>query len=124
MLKRQQNSEVSTNLNFIKMNKHELQSKIKSTGTAYLFWFFLGAHYAYLGKWGLQILYWLTAGGIGIWAFIDLFIMSGKVSRHNSSFFQQIEQIEKTEKAEEHARHMAMMAAATGNKQTTNAGDE
>tara|TARA_B110000879_G_C10904432_1_gene405825 strand:- start:93 stop:398 length:306 start_codon:yes stop_codon:yes gene_type:complete len=98
------------------MNKHYLQSKVKSTGTAYLLWFFLGAHYAYLGKWGIQILYWITLGGLGIWALIDLFTMSGKVNRHNATIFQQIDEIEKKEKEAEHARNMAMMAAATGNK--------
>lgn len=94
------------------MNKHYLQSKVKSTGTAYLLWFFLGAHYAYLGKWGIQILYWITLGGIGIWVFIDLFTMSGKVNRHNSKIFQQIEEIEKKERETEHARNMAIVQAA------------
>lgn len=98
------------------MNKHYLQSKVKSTGTAYLFWFLLGAHYAYLGKWGIQILYWITAGGLGIWALIDLFTMSGKVNKYNADIFQQIEAIEKKEKDDDHARNMAMMAAASGKK--------
>jgi len=53
---------------------------------------------------------------LGIWALIDLFTMSGKVSRHNATIFQQIDEIEKKEKEAEHARNMAMMAAATGNK--------
>lgn len=103
------------------MNKQYLQSKIKSTGTAYLLWFFLGAHYAYLGRWGLQILYWFTVGGVGLWALYDLFTMSGKVSNHNSEIFRQLGEIEKKEKAEEHARNMAMMAAATGNRQPSSA---
>jgi len=98
------------------MNKHYLQSRVKSTGTAYLFWFLLGAHYAYLGKWGVQILYWLTFGGIGIWALIDLFTMSGKVNKYNADIFRQIDAIEKKDKDDEHARNMAMMAAASGNK--------
>ena len=98
------------------MNKHYLQSRVKSTGTAYLFWFLLGAHYAYLGKWGVQILYWLTFGGIGIWALIDLFTMSGKVNKYNADIFWQIDAIEKKDKDDEHARNMAMMAAASGNK--------
>jgi TM2 domain-containing membrane protein YozV len=97
------------------MNKHYLQSQIKSTGTAYLLWFFLGAHYAYLGKGGIQILYWITLGGLGIWGLIDLFTMSGKVNRHNAKIFQQIEEIEKREKNDEQARQMAMIAAAKGN---------
>lgn len=93
------------------MNKHYLQSKLKSTGTAYLLWFFFGAHYAYLGNWGIQILYWITLGGLGIWALIDLFTMSGKVNKHNANIFQQIEAIEKKEKDEAHERNLAMMTA-------------
>ena len=94
------------------MNKHYLQSKVKSTGTAYLLWFFFGAHYAYLGRWGIQILFWVTLGGLGIWAFIDLFTMSGKVNRRNAKLFQQIEEIEKKERDAEHARNIAMIQAA------------
>jgi len=43
------------------MNKYQLQSETKSSGTAFLFWFFLGAHYAYLGKWGVQCAYCFDA---------------------------------------------------------------
>lgn len=93
------------------MNKHYLQSKIKSTGTAYLFWFFFGAHYAYLGKWGVQILYWITLGGFFIWAFVDLFAMSGKVSRYNAAIFQQIDELEKKEKEADQLKNLAMMSA-------------
>lgn len=94
------------------MNKHYLQSQVKSTGTAYVFWFFLGAHYAYLGKWGIQFLYWFTLGGLFIWAIIDLFTMSSKVEAHNAAIFSQIEDIEKREKADDHARNLAMVTAA------------
>lgn len=100
------------------MNKHYLQSKVKSIGTAYLLWFFFGFHYGYLGKWGIQILYWVTLGGIGIWALIDLFTMSGKVDRHNAVLFQQIDEIEKKEKESEHARNMAMIVAANSTKKS------
>ena len=97
------------------MNKHYLQSKVKSTGTAYLLYFLLfGTHYAYLGKWGLQILYWITLGGLGIWALIDLFTISGKVSRYNAKIFQQIEEIEKKERDAEQAKNIAMVTAAKG----------
>ena len=54
---------------------------MKSKGLAYLFWFFLGVHYAYLGKWGTQLLYWFT---LGIWALIDLFTLGGKVETYNT----------------------------------------
>lgn len=99
------------------MNKHYLMSKMKSTGTAYLCWFFLGCHYAYLGKWGLQILYWITFGGIGIWAIIDLFLIPSKVNAHNLIIANQIDSIEKREREELHARNMAMLnAVANSNK--------
>lgn len=98
------------------MNKHYLQTKIKSSGTAYLYFFFLGAHYAYLEKWGTQILFWMTLGGLGIWALIDLFTMSGKVNKYNADIFQQVEAIEKKEKDADHARNMALVAAASGSK--------
>lgn len=73
------------------MNKYYLQSKIKKTSTAYLFMFFLGAHYAYLGKWGLQILYWFTLGGLGVWSLIDLFTMNSKIEEYNAPIFEQLE---------------------------------
>lgn len=90
-------------------------SKMKSTGTAYLCWFFLGCHYAYLGKWGLQILYWITLGGLGIWAFIDLFLIPSKVNAHNLRIANQIEQIEKKEQEEAYAKNLAMINAANSN---------
>lgn len=94
------------------MNKHYLISKIKSSGTAYLCWFFLGCHYAYLGKWGLQFLYWFTLGGLGIWILIDLFHIPTKVNKYNMLINNQIAEIEKNEKEEIHSRNMAMIAAS------------
>ena len=96
------------------MNKHHLQSQIKSSGTAYLLWFFFGFHYAYLGKWGLQILYWITFGGFFIWAIIDLFTLSSRVANHNAIIYQEIESIDRKERDSEHARKLAMIHAAKG----------
>jgi hypothetical protein len=97
------------------LNKHYLQSQIKSTGTAYLLWFFFGFHYSYLGKWGVQILYWITFGGLGIWAIIDLFTLSGRIADHNAFIFQEIDGIEKSEREAEHARNLEMILASKGN---------
>lgn len=95
-------------------NKYELQSNIKSSGTAYLFFLFLGAHYAYMGKWGLQLLYWFTLGGFFIWMFIDLFRIGGMVSSHNALIYRELEVIEQREKNDEQTRQMAMISAARG----------
>lgn len=62
----------------------EYKRKTKSTGVAYLLWFFLGWHYAYFGKWGVQVLYWLSLGGLGIWAIADLFRVPGVVRETNA----------------------------------------
>lgn len=103
------------NSNIEKMGKHYLQSQIKSSGTAYLLWFFFGFHYAYLGKWLLQFLYWITLGGFFIWAIIDLFTLSSRVANHNALIYQQIEEIEKKDRDAEQARNLAMIMAAKGN---------
>lgn len=98
------------------MLKNHLQSQIKSTSTAYLLFFLLFAtHYAYLGKWGLQFLFWFTLGGLGIWALMDLFTMSSKVASHNANIYRQIDEIEKRERNDDQVRQMAMIAAARGN---------
>lgn len=96
------------------LNKHYLQSQIKSSGTAYLLWFFFGFHYAYLGKWGLQILYWITFGGFFIWAIIDLFTLSGRVASHNALIFQEIDNIDRREREAEQARNLAIITAMKG----------
>jgi len=94
------------------MNKHYYQSKIKSVGVTYLFLFLLGSHYAYLGKWGTQLLFWFTLAGLGIWWIVDLFLIPGKVEKYNMPLFEEIEKIEKREKEEDQARNIAMMKAA------------
>jgi TM2 domain-containing membrane protein YozV len=69
-------------------------SKMKSSGIAYLCWFFIGIHYAYLGKWGWQILYWITLGGLGVWAIIDLFHIPTKVNNYNMKIANQIDALD------------------------------
>ena len=55
-------------------------------------WVF-GTQYLYLGKWGLQLLYWLSWAffGLGsVWWFIDLFRMPGMVNEYNSKLADDI----------------------------------
>ena len=86
-------------------NKHILQSKIKSSGTGWLMFFFLGCPYGFLGKWGLQILFWCTFGGFGIWTFAMLFIYGGMIERYNAKLYAQIAEIERQEKEEADDRY-------------------
>jgi len=97
------------------MNKHQLNAKLKTTGTAYLFYFLFGSHYAYLGNWGKQILYWFTVGGFLIWAIIDLFSMSSIVEKVNAPIFNQLEKIERNERDEDF-QNKILMANAMNNK--------
>lgn len=48
-----------------------------------------GTHYAYLNQWLLQFLYWFTAGGFGIWWFIDLFRIPSMIEAHNNKVADQ-----------------------------------
>lgn len=60
--------------------------KQKSTGVAYLLWFFfgfLGVHQFYLGKVGRGLLYIFTFGVLGIGLLIDLFTLPSQVRKVN-----------------------------------------
>jgi hypothetical protein len=61
----------------------EFNRKQKSLGIAYLLIIVLGMHYGYIRKWGLQAVFWLTAGGLFIWLIIDLFRLPGLVKNYN-----------------------------------------
>ena len=96
------------------MNKYYFEKQLKSTGTAYLFFFLFGAHFAYLNKWGLQILFWLTLYGFGIWGLIELFTVSNRVEKYNRPYYQKLDELDKAEKQENFNNQMAMMQAAKG----------
>lgn len=93
--------------------KNYLRSQLKSKGSGYLFYFLFGAHFAYLGKWGTQFLFWFTLYGLGIWGLIELFMVGGRVNDHNLLIYSQLDRLEKEEKEEEFKKQMAMMKEAT-----------
>ena len=69
----------------------EYKRKMKSTGIAYLLLIIVFAlHYGYLKKWGLQIVFWLTAGGFMLWWFIDLFRTAGMVKDYNKEVAMEV----------------------------------
>lgn len=65
------------------MNETSVNESLKKREWALLFFLF-GAHYLYIGKPGLQLLFWITMGGLGIWWLIDLFNMEGKIKAANT----------------------------------------
>ena len=58
-------------------------SRKKDSSTIWLLFIFLGWSYGSLGKMGLQIIYYLTLGGFGIWALIRLFTLNGAIKDYN-----------------------------------------
>ena len=63
----------------------EFNKKKKSPFMASVLGFFLGLHYAYVGRVWMTIVFWLTLGGLMIWWFVDLFRVTGLVREYNKS---------------------------------------
>ena len=92
--------------------------QLKSKGTAYICWILFGVHYAYLGKWGTQFLYWITLGGFGVWAIIDLFTISGKVNRYNNAIVHEFEPVE-DEDDYDYLTNLEILAEASNKEELT-----
>jgi len=52
--------------------------------------FFPGTHYAFMGKWQTQILFWVTLGGGLIWWVMDIFRLRQLVEENNLNHQNQI----------------------------------
>lgn len=61
----------------------EYKRKAKSLAIAYLLWLLLGWHYLYLKSWGIQILFWVTLGGLTVWWLIDIFRIPTMTREYN-----------------------------------------
>lgn len=64
----------------------EVEKNKKSAVVMYLLWWFtgvLGGHRYYLGDVGRGIAMTFTLGGLGIWAFFDVFFIGGRL-RHKT----------------------------------------
>lgn len=71
----------------------EMMTKQKSGGIAWLLLIFaggLGAHRFYLGRTGSAIAMLITAGGLGFWTIIDLFLLSGMIRETNDQIEAEI----------------------------------
>ena len=89
-------------------SKTQLQGELKSKGTAWVMYLFLGCQYGYLNKWGVQMAYWLTLGGLGMWAFIDLFRINGLVNKHNNKIYSLMQEIDE----KKHKETLEMLVAS------------
>ena len=66
------------------------QNRKANPTTVWLLFFFLGWSYGSLGKVGLQILYYITLGGLGVWTLIRLFTLSGAIKEYNRNVATEI----------------------------------
>ena len=48
--------------------------------------FFPSTHYAFMGKWQMQLLFWLTLGGFLVWWIVDLIRLTKLVKECNFDF--------------------------------------
>ncbi|MDD5392423.1 MAG: TM2 domain-containing protein [Thiothrix sp.] len=72
----------------------QFKKKRKSVWPALLLWL-ISLHYAYFGRWGLQVVFWVTLGGFGIWWLIDIFRLDGLTARFNEDIALSIAQTAK-----------------------------
>jgi len=71
--------------------KELYNSRKKSLMIAFIcLMFFPGTHYAFMGKWQLQLLFWITLGGGLIWWVTDIFRLSKIVKENNVEYQNQI----------------------------------
>jgi hypothetical protein len=59
------------------------QSRKADPTTVWLLFLFFGWSYGSLGKIGLQILFYFTLGGLGLWTLIRLFTLNGSIKDYN-----------------------------------------
>ena len=69
----------------------EFKRKKKSVGMAYFFLLIcLGMPYGYIGKWGLQWVYWLTGSGCIFWGLYLLFALPGVIKDKNRDIAMEV----------------------------------
>ena len=73
------------------MDKHEIYRERKAnSSTIWILFIFLGWSYGSLGKIGLQIFYYLTIGGLGIWMLVRLFTLNGSIREYNKNIAKEV----------------------------------
>ncbi|MCG8881790.1 TM2 domain-containing protein [Tenacibaculum finnmarkense] len=65
------------------------ESRKANPTTVWLLFLFLGWSYGSLDKIGLQILFYITLGGFGIWTLFRLFTLNGAIKTYNRIIAEQ-----------------------------------
>ena len=73
------------------MNDLMIYSNRKAdAGKIWILFLFLGWSYGSMGSMGKQIFYYLTSGGLGLWALYRLFTLNGAIKKHNRQIATEI----------------------------------
>jgi len=73
------------------MDKQFAYNQRKAYATLiWLLFLFLGWSYGSLGKIGIQILYYITISGLGIWTLIRLFKLQGAIRDYNKKIAMEL----------------------------------
>lgn len=70
----------------LNLANQEYEANEKKFGVAFALWWFTGAvggHRFYLGDTGYALGMLFTLGGLGVWALVDVFMLSGRVQELN-----------------------------------------
>lgn len=79
--------------------KELLAEQRKETKKAYLFLSLWGSHWAYLGRWKTQAVFWCTIGGLFVWWIVDMFVLFEHVNYENNKLAEKlIEQVKRDHK--------------------------
>jgi hypothetical protein len=65
------------------------ERKVDST-KVWLLYLFFGWSYGSLGKGFLQFLFYITLGGLGLWALIRLLTLNGSIKSYNKTIAQKV----------------------------------
>ena len=65
-------------------------SRKASSATMWILFLFLGWSYGSLGSMVKQIFYYLTLGGLGLWALYRLFTLNGAIKKYNRKIATEI----------------------------------
>jgi len=63
------------------------QQELVNPTTTWVLFFFLGWSYGSMNQMGLQIAYYLTFGGLGIWTLYRLFTLNSAIKQYNNTVY-------------------------------------
>jgi len=70
--------------------RKDFRGRKKSVAWAYIAWLLIGLHYLYLGEIPMQLLFYITSGGLLAWYIIDFFRIPGMVRKHNEDLAREL----------------------------------